>query len=73
MLVMREKLCGRPLEIEGLTGRMLSALTRAGRSVQQDGKVIQDIDQARGILRESLDIILHRRLPLLVQLGVIGA
>lgn len=73
MLMLRERLSGRSLEIEALTDRLLAALTRAGRSMQRDGKVIQDMVQARGVLRESLEVIVNRRLPLLVQLGVIDA
>ena len=72
MLVIREKLSGRPLEVEALTDRVLAALTQAGRSVQRDGKVIQDMVQTRSVPWESLDVILNQRLPLLLQLGVIG-
>ena len=71
MLVVREKLNGRPLEIETLTDSMLSALSQAGRSVQQNGKLIQDPAQARAVLRDSLKMIVSQRLPLLAQLGVI--
>jgi hypothetical protein len=72
MFVVRERSTGRPMEIESLTDRLLAALTRAGRSVQRDGKPLQDLVQARALVRESVTMILERRLPLLTRLGVIA-
>jgi SAM-dependent methyltransferase len=70
-LVIREKLAGRPMQIDGLTDRVLAVLMHAGRSVQRDGKPVGDVDQARAILRGSLQGIVAQRLPLLERLGVI--
>jgi hypothetical protein len=70
-LLVREKLAGRPMQIDGLTDRVLAVLTQAGRSVQREGKPVQDVDQARAILRGSLQGIIGQRLPLLARLGVI--
>ncbi len=71
MLVVAENLARRPMEIEGLTDRVLAGLTQAGRSIQQDGKPIRDLVQARVIVRETVATIVERRLPLLARLGVL--
>jgi hypothetical protein len=70
-LVVREQLDDRSLEIEGLADRVLAALTQAGRSIQREGKPVQDMVQARVMVRESIAIMLERRLPLLKRLGAI--
>ena len=51
--------------------RVLAALTRAGRSIQRDGKPVQDSVQARVLVRESVTVILERRLPILGRVGVL--
>jgi SAM-dependent methyltransferase len=71
-LVVWEKLSGRPMEAEGLTDRVLAALTQAGRSIQRDGKPVQDMAQARVLVRESVAMILEHRLPLLARLGAVA-
>jgi SAM-dependent methyltransferase len=71
-LVVREKLGGRSMEIEGLTDRVLAALAHVGRSIQRDGKPVEDMVEARGIVRGSVEGIVQRRLPLLTRLGVIS-
>jgi hypothetical protein len=70
-LVVREKLSGRSMEVDALTDRILAALTQAGRTVQRDGKPVQDMTEARGLVRESVVGVVQRRLPILVRLGVI--
>lgn len=72
MLVLREKLAGRSLEIAGLTDRMMSALAGAGRSVQRDGNPIRDEADARAVLRRNVEAILTHRLPAFVRLGIIA-
>jgi SAM-dependent methyltransferase len=72
VLVVREKLSGALMEIEGLTNRVLTALTQAGRSIQQDGKPVQEMARARELVRESVKLTLERRLPILERLGVIA-
>jgi hypothetical protein len=70
-LMVREKLSGRSMEIDVLTDRVLAALLHAGRSVQRDGKPVQDIGQARGIVRVSLEGMAGPRMALLERLGVV--
>lgn len=71
-LVVREKLSGRPMEIEALTERLLLVLTEAGRSVQRDGKPVRDMGDARAMLRETLGGMTGSRLALLERLGVLS-
>jgi hypothetical protein len=71
-LVVREALVGRSMEIDGLTDRVLAALTQAGRSIQRDGKPVGDMVQAHALVRASVTGILERRFPLLWRLGVIS-
>jgi SAM-dependent methyltransferase len=71
ILVVRETLSDRSMEIVGLTDRVLAALTRAGRSIQHDGRPVEDMVQARVLVRESVERTLERRLPLLARLGVL--
>lgn len=70
-LITREKLAGRPMEVDGLTDRLLAVLTQAGRSVQREGKPVQDADQARVMMRNSVETMVSQRLPLLARLGVV--
>ncbi|HEY0184306.1 MAG TPA: methyltransferase regulatory domain-containing protein [Rhodopila sp.] len=72
-LLVREKLSGRPMEIDGLTDRVLAALTRAGRSVQRDGKPITDFAESRAMVRGSLVGIIGQRLSVLARLGAVPA
>jgi hypothetical protein len=69
--LVREKLSGRSMEIEGLTERVFAGLMQAGRSMQRDGRPVNDLVQARAIVREALDTGLTRRLPVLKRLGAI--
>jgi SAM-dependent methyltransferase len=69
--VVREKLSGRSMEIDELTDRVLAALAHAGRTVQRDGKTVQDATEARGLVRESVVGMVERRLPGLTRLGVV--
>jgi hypothetical protein len=71
-LVVRERLAGRPMEIEGLTDRVLAALNRSGRSVVRDGKPVMDIAAARVVAREAVGRILSERIPAWERLGVLG-
>jgi hypothetical protein len=72
MLVLRERLAGRPLQPDDLTGRVLAALTQSGRAMQRDGQPIGNPVEAREAVCKALDPILADRLPLLERLGAIG-
>jgi SAM-dependent methyltransferase len=70
-LTVGEILAGRPAEVESLSGAVLELLTRAGRSVQRDGKPVADPVAARSILAQALTGVVERRLPVLRALGVV--
>jgi len=71
-LVVREKLGGQSMEIEGLTDRILATVAQAGRAVQRDGKPVQDTGEARAIVRATLAGLLGERMTVLARLGVIS-
>ncbi len=71
-LAVGEMVEGRPSDLESLTNAVQLALTRSGRSVQRDGKVVADWQEARTIVQSALATILERRVPLLHSLGVLN-
>jgi SAM-dependent methyltransferase len=71
MLVLRELLSGRPVQTDAMIDSMLTKLRQAGRSVQHDGKIVEDMARARAILQESVVATLNQRVPLFGRLGII--
>ena len=72
MLVLREMFNGRPVQIDAMIDPILTELGQSGRSVQRDGKIVEDRTQARAILREFVTAFVAVRLPNLSRLGVIA-
>lgn len=54
-----------------ITERVLAILAQTGRSVVKDGAVVPQPDAARAAMRETVDRILHDRVPLLRRLGIL--
>ena len=71
-LLVGELLAGGPMDAKALVGPILSTLTRAGRNVQRDGKVVTDTAQASAILTDAIHNMIEKRVPLLRALGVVG-
>lgn len=72
-LLVGELLAGRPAKINGLVNPILAALARSGRNVQRDGKVVTDAAEAGRIVKEAVQTMLEKRVPLLKGLGILPA
>ena len=70
MLVIREKLQGRPMDAASLIDPVLAALTRSGRSMLADGQPVTDMARSQVLLRDAMAPIVTQRLPLMERLGV---
>jgi len=73
ILVLREKLAGRSLDLPDLADRVLSTLTLTGRTLQRDGQPVTDLNVARGILTDNIAQCLAERLPFYARLGALPA
>jgi hypothetical protein len=60
-------------EQEALTDLVMSDVARSGRSLLRDGQPLQDPDQARALVGDTVRAVLSKRLPLLRAFGVVGA
>jgi SAM-dependent methyltransferase len=72
VMVVGAVLAGRPAEVEMLTGDVLVALARAGRSVQRDGTAVTDPAEARRIVADAISGMIEKRFPVLRILGVLA-
>ena len=70
-LLVGELLAGRPTDTETLAAALLGALTRAGRTMQRDGKPIHDAAEARVMAAEAARAMQEKRVPVLQSLGVV--
>lgn len=71
-LAVGEFIAGRATDIPALTEAVAAGLARSGRSVQREGQVVTDPEQAKEIIGGVLRNMQERRLPLLRSLGVVA-
>jgi hypothetical protein len=64
---------GSPKDLDGLTGVVMAAMTRGGRSVTRGGVPVENNDEARAILREIVARIVEHRVPWFRRLRVLQA
>ncbi len=70
-LLVGELLAGRPADVGALATQLVGLLGRSGRSVQRDGKPVNDASETMQIVTEAVVGLLERRVPLLRRLGVL--
>ena len=69
---MGELLAGKPADVGALAAELVGMLGRSGRSVQRDGKPVDDLAETLQIVTEAVAGMLERRVPVLRGLGVVG-